>query len=161
MQKSKSRAGVLAIILGVVLTYGSVAFAQADPFVGVWELDVAKSTFMSGGAAVRSRTITITANPDGSFKHLQDTYRVGQDAILKVSYDAKYDGTPAAVAGAAFSQVSFTRMGRTMTRKATDVGMEVETATYTLSADGKTLTIVTKGNNRGIEYGSTQVFVKK
>ena len=33
-------------------------------------------------------------------------------------------------------------------------------ATYTVSADGKTLTIVTKGNNYGVEYGSTQVFEK-
>jgi hypothetical protein len=161
MQRSKSRTGVFAIILGVMLTFGTLTLAQGDPFVGNWVLNLDKSTFQTGGAAVRSRTITITANPDGSFKHMQDSYRVGQDAINKVTYDAKYDGSVATVAGAAFGQVTFSRMGRTMTRKATDVGMEVETATYTLSADGKILTIVTQGNNRGIMYGSTQVFEKK
>jgi len=160
MERSKSRRSVLAIILGVVMTFGTLTLAQGDPFVGTWVLNVDKSTFTTGGAAVRSRTLTITPKGD-AFTHAQDTYRVGQDAILKVTYDAKYDGTEAPVTGAAFSSVSITRMGRTLTRKAKDVGMEVETATYTVSADGKTMTVVTTGNNRGIMYGSTQVFEKK
>lgn len=160
MQRSKSRRSVLALILGVVMTCGTLALAQADPFVGNWVLNVDKSTFTTGGAAVRSRTLVITPKGD-AFNHTQETYRQGQDAVIKVVFDAKYDGSDAAVSGAAFSTVSFTRMGRTMVRKAKDVGMEVETATYTLSADGKTLTIVTTGNNRGIMYGSTQVFEKK
>lgn len=160
MQRSKSRTGVFAVILGVVLTFGTLIHAQADPFVGTWELNVEKSQFQSGGAAVRSRTLVIAPKGD-AFSHVQETYRVGADALTKISFDAKYDGSEAAVAGAAFSSVSFSRMGRTLTRKAKDVGMDIETATYTLSADGKTLTVVTKGNNRGIEYGSTQVFVKK
>lgn len=160
MQRSKSRTGVFAIILGVIMAFGTLTLAQSDPFVGTWVLNVDKSTFNTGGAGVRSRTLTIAPKGD-MFNHTQDTYLQGQDAVLKVIFDAKYDGSPAAVTGAAFSQVSFTRMGRTMTRKAVDVGMEVETATYTLSADGKTLTIVTKGNNRGTEYGSTQIFEKK
>ncbi len=156
----KSRRSVLAIMLGVVMTRGTLTLAQGDPFVGAWVLNVDKSTFTTGGAAVRSRTLTITPKGD-AFTHVQDTYRQGQDAIIKVTFDAKYDGSEATVSGAAFSAVSFTRMGRTMTRKAKDVGMEVESATYTLSADGKTLTIVTTGNNRGIMYGSTQIFEKK
>ncbi len=160
MQTSKSRRSVLALMLGVVMTLGTLTFAQGDPFVGAWTLNVDKSTFNTGGAGVRSRTLTITPKGD-MFTHAQDTYRVGQDAVLKVTFDAKYDGSDAAVVGAAFSSVSFTRMGRTLTRKAKDVGMEVESATYTVSADGKTLTIVTTGNNRGIMYGSTQVFEKK
>lgn len=160
MQRRKLGTGVFAVILGVMLTFGTLTLAQGDPFVGTWVLNVEKSQFQTGGAAVRSRTLTITPKGD-MFTHVQDTYRQGQDAVIKVVFDAKYDGSEAAVSGAAFSSVSFTRMGRTMTRKAKDVGMEVETATYTLSADGKLLTIVTKGNNRGIEYGSTQVFEKK
>ncbi len=160
MERSKSRRSVLAIFLGVILAFGTLAHAQGDPFVGTWTLNVDKSQFQTGGAAVRLRTLTITPKGD-AFTHVQDTYRVGQDAVLKVIFDSKYDGSEAAVTGAAFARVSFTRMGRTMTRKAFDNGMEVETATYTLSADGKVLTIVTKGNNRGIEYGSTQVFEKQ
>ena len=40
-------------------------------------------------------------------------------------------------------------------------GKIVETATRTVSADGKTLTIVTKGNLDGTEYSSTQVYEKQ
>ena len=61
----------------------------------------------------------------------------------------------------AFDVVTITRQGNVLTRKAKNRGTEVETATYTVSADGKTLTVVTKGNNYGVEYGSTQVFEKK
>lgn len=56
--------------------------------------------------------------------------------------------------------VTFTRAGNVLTRKAKNRGTEVETATYTVSPDGKTLTVVTKGNNYGVEYSSTQVFEK-
>ena len=40
-------------------------------------------------------------------------------------------------------------------------GEVTETATRKLSADGKTLTIVTKGTNAGMEYSSTQVFTRE
>jgi len=160
MQRSKSRTGVFAVILGVIMAFGTLTLAQGDPFVGTWTLNVEKSQFSAGGAAVRSRVLTIAPKGD-AFSHVQETYRVGQDAVTKISFDAKYDGADVPVVGAAYSLVGFTRMGRTMTRKAKDVGMDIETATYTLSADGKTLTIVTNGNNRGIMYNSTQVFEKK
>jgi hypothetical protein len=160
MQRDTSRRQVFAFIVGAVMAFGALAQAQSDPFSGTWELNVAKSQFVSPGAGVRSRTLTITPKGD-MFSHVQETYRQGNDAVTKIVFDAKYDGSDAPVTGAAFGTVSFTRMGRTMIRKAKRLGMEVETATYTLSADGKILTIVTKGDNYGVMYSSTQVFEKK
>ena len=161
MERRRWGVGALTVILGVVLAFGVRAQAQGDPFVGAWTLNVEKSTFNAGGgAAVRSRTLTIAAKGD-AFSHTQATYRQGNDAVANVTFDAKYDGSDAAVTGAAFDTITFTRMGRTLTRKAKNRGMEVETATYTLSADGKTLTVVTAGNNYGVMYGSTQIFQKK
>jgi len=160
MQKSKSRRRVLGLMLGVVVTFGTLVLAQGDPFSGTWELNVDKSQFVSPGAAVRARTLTITPKGD-MFSHVQDTYRQNSDAVSKIVFDTKYDGSEATVTGTAFGIVTFTRMGRTMIRKAKRQGMEVETATYTLSADGKILTIVTKGDNYGVMYSSTQVFEKK
>jgi hypothetical protein len=151
-----------AVVLGLALGLGATLAAQADPFMGTWVLNVEKSTFdTGGGAGVRARTITISQKGD-MINHTQDTFRQGQDAVQKVWYDTKYDGKDyGPVTGGAFDQVSFTRMGRTLTRKAKNRGMEVETATYTVSADGKTMTVVTKGNNYGVMYGSTQVFEKQ
>ena len=37
-------------------------------------------------------------------------------------------------------------------------GESVETATFAVSADGKTLTVKTKGSIKGSDYSSTQVF---
>lgn len=161
MLRNVRRFGLLAVILGLALGFSATLAAQADPFMGTWELNVEKSEFNSQGAAVRARTLVISRKGN-VYSHVQETYRVGQDAVQKLTYDVTYDGkdsTP--VIGGAFDAVTVARQGNTMTRKAKNRGTEVETATYTVSADGKTLTIVTKGNNYGVEYGSTQVFEKK
>jgi hypothetical protein len=162
MLRSARTYGLLAVILGAILVSGAVLTAQKDPFLGKWVLNVDKSDFMSpGGADVRERTIEMTAGKDGMIAHKQSTYRVGQDIVTTITGEAKFDGKDYPVIGAAFGQVAFTRMGNTMTRIAKNGGKEVETATYTLSPDGKTLTIVTKGENYGIKYGSTQIFERE
>lgn len=161
MLKSARRFGLFAVILGLTIGLGATVAAQADPFLGHWTLNVEKSEFQTAGAAVRSRTIEITRKGN-VYSHVQETFRLGQDAVQKLTYDVTYDGkdsTP--VIGGAFDAVTISRTGNTMVRKAKNRGAEVETATYTLSADGKTMTVVTKGNNYGQEYGSTQVFEKK
>ena len=159
MQNSARRFGVLAVIIGITIALGASVAAQADPFMGTWTLNLDKSEFTGGGAAVRSRTLVISA-VGADVSHVQSTYRVGQDAVTRITVVGKYDGKDYPSLGGAFSQAAFTRAGTTLTRKAKERGMEVETATYTVSPDGKTLTIVTKGNNYGVEYGSTQVFEK-
>src|SRR5690242_264735 len=161
MLRSARRFGLFAVILGLAVGLSVTLAAQADPFNGTWVLNVDKSQFQTQGAAVRARTIIITQKGN-VYSHVQETYRVGQDAVQKLTYDVSYDGkdsTP--VIGGAFDAVTITKMGRTMTRKAKNRGTEVETATYTVSADGKTMTVVTKGNNYGVEYSSTQVFEKQ
>ena len=161
MLKSARRFGLSAVILGLIVGLGATLAAQADPFMGTWVLNLEKSTFNTQGAAVRGRTIHITQKGD-VINHTQDTFRVGQDAVQKVTYDLKYDGRDSTtVVGGAFDTVTVTRMGNTLTRKAKNRGTEVETATYTLSNNNRTLTIVTQGNNYGQEYSSTQVFEKQ
>jgi hypothetical protein len=150
-------------LIGLVLAFALAAqvAAQSDPFMGTWVLNVDKSDFQTTGAGVRSRTIEITPKGD-KISHVQETFRVGNDAVQKLTYEAKYDGKDyGPVVGGAFGMVAFTRMGNTLVRTAKNRGMEVETATYTVSPDGKTMTVVTKGNNYGIQYGSTQVFEKQ
>lgn len=161
MLKSARRFGLFAVILGLTLGLSATVAAQADPFLGHWTLNVEKSQFQTAGAPVRSRTIEITRKGN-VYSHVQETFRLGQDAVQKLTYDVTYDGkdsTP--VIGGAFDAVTVSRTGNTMVRKAKNRGTEVETATYTLSADGKVMTVVTKGNNYGQEYGSTQVFEKR
>lgn len=93
--------------------------------------------------------------------HEQHTQRQNGRGIEAITYEAKYDGKDYMVTGAAFDAVSFTRTDTTMTRTAKNRGQQVETAIYTLSPDRQTLTVVTKGMNYGITYGSTQVFERE
>ncbi len=161
MRRSTSYAGVVAIVVGIMLSFGSFVFAQADPFMGTWELNAQKSTFETGGGpGVRKRTLVIAAKGD-MISHVQDSFRVGQDAVVKVLLEAKYDGKDYPVTGAAFDTVAFTRTGNKLERVAKNRGMQVETATYTVAPNGKTMTVVTKGDNYGVMYGSTQIFEKQ
>ncbi|MEQ1573306.1 MAG: hypothetical protein ABL993_03590 [Vicinamibacterales bacterium] len=161
MQNCVCRFGLIAAIVGITVLSGAVPFAQgADPFVGTWVLNVDKSQFQAAGAAVRARTIIADTKGD-MIVFTQNTYRVGQDGVAKITYEARYDGKDYPVTGGAFSQVSITRADNVLTRKGKERGMEVETATFSVSPDGMTLTVVTKGNNYGQTYGSTQIFEKK
>jgi hypothetical protein len=164
MQQSRVSTGLVAIVAVFTATLGTLTTAQEDPFVGTWVLNLDTSTFDPPGAPIESRTLTITANGE-TFTHTQDTFRQGEGnfrrTLGRISFDAKYDGTPALAIGSAYSHVTFTRMGRTLTRKALDNGVEIETATYTLSPDGRTLTIATSGNFQGVAYTNMQVFEKK
>ena len=160
MLRNARRFGLYVSILGLTLALGVSVSAQNDPFLGTWLLNLDKSEIQTTGAEVRERTFHIERKGN-LYTHSQETFRVGQDAVQRVWYDATYDGKEAKVTGAAFDAVTFSRQGSTLTRKAFNRGQEVETATFTVSADGKTMTVVTKGNNYGVEYGSTQIFEKQ
>ena len=160
MLRNACRFGLYVGILGLTLALGATVSAQNDPFVGSWLLNLDKSEIQTTGAAVRERTFHIERKGN-IYAHSQETFRVGQDAVQRIWYDATYDGKEAKVTGGAFDAVTFSRNGTTLTRKAFNRGTEVETATFTVSADGKTMTVVTKGNNYGVEYGSTQIFEKQ
>jgi hypothetical protein len=160
MLRNVRRFGLYVGILGLTLALGATVSAQNDPFVGSWLLNLEKSDVTSPSAEIRERIFKIERKGN-VYPHSQETFRVGSDALQRIWYDATYDGKEAKVTGGAFDAVTFSRDGNTLTRKAFNRGTEVETATFTVSADGKTMTIVTKGKNYGVEYGSTQIFEKQ
>jgi hypothetical protein len=49
----------------------------------------------------------------------------------------------------------------TIERRGKESGKVSETAMMKISPDGKTLTITTKGNFRGTEYSSVQIFTRQ
>jgi hypothetical protein len=55
--------------------------------------------------------------------------------------------------------VSFRRVdANTLERTSKDHGKVVETSTFTLSPDGKELTIKSDGTGQGVEYHNLQIF---
>jgi hypothetical protein len=129
-----------------VLALVNVAFAQTDPAVGTWKLNTAKSRY-DPGPVPKSNTITITAAPNGIH-----VVAKGEDAAGKptgIDYTATFDGKDAAVKGApAYDAVSLKRVDANTTEQTRKKeGKTVQTMTRKVSADGKIMTVTTRGKD--------------
>ena len=135
------------VCLGLSAAVGVSVAAQADPQVGVWKLNVAKSKY-SPGPVPTSATTTIEAAGAGT--------KVSVDQVLpdgskrQYSFTASYDGkdTPLVGNNPDADTVARTRINastvQTVSKKA---GKVTTTQTSEVSADGKTRTVTTKGTN--------------
>jgi len=151
---------VACLGLSAVLT--GAAFAQSDPQVGVWTLNVAKSKF-SPGPAPKSATTRIEAAgagaklivdqvlPDGTKRHWEFT--------------ANYDGKDSPITGnnPDADTVARTRIdARTVQTVAKKGGKVTTTQTSAVSSDGKTRTVTTKGMNAaGQQVDNVAVYEKQ
>ena len=127
---------VLSVFLG----------AQADPAIGTWKLNVAKSKYVPGPTP-KSNVITIAAT--GSGYHVTAK---GEDAAGKptsIDYTVKSDGKDSPVMGApAYDTTSLKRIDANTTEQIRKKeGKSVQTATRKISADGKTMTVTTRGKD--------------
>ena len=130
-----------------ILFMGFALSAQAaDPLVGTWKLNVAKSTY-SPGPAPKSLTAKIEAAGEGE-KVTFDGVR-GDDTPIQVVYTAQYDGKDHPITGSPMADtVSLKRLDANTTER-TDkkAGKVVQTLTRKLSSDGKTMTVTIKGTD--------------
>lgn len=134
-------AGALALVFGVV------ANAQtADPYVGTWTMNAAKST--SSGPLPKTRVLKIASAGT-------DTIQVSVDEVgaddTKVTwrFTNARDGKESAVTGHPLVETAATtskgpRSGNTIYKKAGKVVMEVGTE---VSADGKTFTTTSRSTD--------------
>ena len=130
-----------------ILFMGFALSAQAaDPIVGTWKLNVAKSTY-SPGPAPKSITAKIEAAGEGE-KLTADGVR-GDDTPIRVEYTAQYDGKDYPVSGSPMADtVSLKRLDANTTERTDKKGGKVvQTLTRKLSSDGKTLTVTIKGTD--------------
>lgn len=134
-------AGALALVFGVV------ANAQtADPYVGTWTMNAAKST--SSGPLPKSRVLKITSAGDNAIQVSVEEVRA-DDTRGSWSFTNSRDGKESAVTGSPMAETAATtsrgpRSGHTIYKKAGKVVMEVSTE---VSADGKTFTTTSKGTD--------------
>jgi hypothetical protein len=144
--KSVFRFGVLVGALLIAASVPQRSFAQTDPLIGTWKLNLAKSTYKPGPAP---RSVVFTAVAVG-----QDV-QVSGDAIDAAGmpghlvFTTVYDGKIHPVTGSAFFDGNsiirtdaYTREG-TLTKD----GVLVQTSTFTFSMDGRTLTLSVRGLN--------------
>jgi hypothetical protein len=152
------RSVLLVAALVAALPATLLAAGDADPLVGSWKLNLAKSTFQPG------------PGPKGQLR----VYRRSDDAEELVSrgvgadgkptlvqYTAKYDGKDYHMTGSSGGdQIVLKRIDALTTQSIQKRnGQPAITAVRTVSRDGKTLTVVTKGMTaKGESIDATMVF---
>jgi hypothetical protein len=150
------------LLVGVVLALGTsavVADSQAaDPAIGTWKLNLAKSKF-SPGPAPKSQIRTYVESAQGVMLTIKNTAADGKETTLTLTF--KDDGKPQAVTGSPdFDMVAVTRTGASTTHSTqTKAGVVVSTAERSVSQDGKTLTFAQKGTHAdGVAFDDLSVY---
>ena len=149
---------------------GGKAVASRTDVVGDWRLNRAKSNFavswrregLDGrdGSAPERRVMHIEPTADGALSYVIDTQIVANDTgVFRVEYTAKSDAKDYPAKGGAIETFALKRVDPTTVERTGKIkGAIVETATWKLAPDGKTLTITTKGKIEGQDYSNTQLF---
>jgi hypothetical protein len=148
--------------LGLSSLLIGTAFAQGDPQVGVWKLNVAKSKYSPGpapksattrieAAGAGTKVIVDQAMPDGTMRHWEFT--------------ANYDGKDSPVTGnnPDADMVARTRINANTVQTISKKGGKVTTTQNSVvSSDGKTRTVTTKGpNGSGQQVNNVAVYDKQ
>ena len=136
--------------------------AQSDPQVGVWRLNVAKSKY-SPGPAPKTGTTRIEAAGAGTKVTVDQVFADG--AKRHYEFTANYDGTDSKVTGnnPDADTVARTRVDANTVQTVNKLkGKVTTTQTSTVSSDGKTRTVTTKGvNARGQQVNNVAIFEKQ
>jgi hypothetical protein len=153
-------ASVVCLVVSSLLFAGP-AFAQSDPAAGTWKLNTAKSRY-SPGPAPKSNLVTIVAVENGLKITGQGTDADGKPTSL--SYTVTYDGKDKPVTGSPdYDSTSGKKIDANtteLTRK--KEGKTVQTATRKISADGKTMTVTSRGKTpSGKPLNNVAVFEKQ
>jgi hypothetical protein len=153
-----------SLVIGAALVIGSAtagASGSTDSVVGTWTLDLAKSKF-NPGPAPKSQTRTYAATADGIDLTVDGMAADGSKVSQHSSY--KYDGKDYAMTGAAdFDTLSVKRIDANRVESDQKKGGKVVGHTVrTVSADGKTMTLASKGTDaKGGKYDNVMVFDRK
>src|SRR5262245_13863068 len=154
--------GVVAFLaVCLVATSSLSSFAQTDPIIGTWKLNLAKSKY-NPGPPPKSQTLTYEAAGQG----VKVTNKImgAEGKPIDIQFTANYDGKDYPVTGNPdWDTIAFKRIDAykvEVTRK--KAGKVVSTNTRVVSNDGKTMTITEKGvNAKGENFNNTLVFEKQ
>ena len=139
---------------------GRVGFAQTDPHVGTWVLNLEKSKY-APGTAPKSQTSVFAADGKGI---KVATTAVAASGPSKMEYTATFDGKDHPVKGNAdWDTTALKRIdARTIEFTRKKGGKVVQTARSVVAADGKTRTVTVTGvNAQGQKVNTVALYIKK
>jgi glyoxylase-like metal-dependent hydrolase (beta-lactamase superfamily II) len=139
--------------------------ASVDPLEGKWVLDLFASSYEPSSLLPYRREMVITVDRDET-THAVSSWRRPQgngSPLSTYNYKAKFDGKPYPIPNWGKANVTLKRVDASTIERTLD-GADIgkETATWTLSADKKTLTVVARGTDAtGVAYTSRQIYEKR
>jgi hypothetical protein len=119
-------------------------FAQSNPMIGTWKLNLDKSRFSPGTAP---RSATLNYQQDGqNFRNTGETIGAQGNSTTTVWLHI-YDGQPHPTSGVSdYDASAYTRVdGNTLIFSRFKAGRLIATGTIVVSPDGKTETVTTTG----------------
>ena len=149
----------IALALALCAAFTTLSAAD-DPFSGTWRLNTAKSKY-EGGPAPEKATITIQSDGTTATVKGESTF---EGKSYSTSYSAKLDGTPAPLQGSPVADMIALKKTDDRTREVKSMKgtKTVSESRATISADGKTFTVVGSGlNPKGVEVKYTAVYEKQ
>src|ERR1700722_3781817 len=169
-KRSTSRRGTIVkkvlsnVILGALLTIGSAVTAagiDADPVVGTWKLNLAKSTF-GGGPALKSQVRTYSQSARIITLKMTTVSADGKETTTQTKYSLDSKDYPT-VGNSDFDSLSGMKVdANTAEFTLKRAGKPVGTIRRAVSKDGQTLTlnlVITNAN--GVQLSQLTVFDKQ
>ena len=145
----------LAVVFATALPQPGLA--QSNPWLGMWKLNLAKSTY-APGQTPRSTTFNFQG-AGANLTNTVDTVDAAGNSIRTVAMH-NYDGQPHPVTGSPDVDArSYTRVdANTVISASMKAGKLVQVATLVLSQDGRTITVTTRGTDaRGQQVNTVSV----
>jgi ABC-type transport system substrate-binding protein len=144
----------------VLLAFG-VTLWSADPAIGTWKLNTAKSKYSPGPAPKRA-TIAFEENAEGVKRTGESIDADGNKTSFE--YTAKYDGKDYPVSGSElYDAIALKRLDdHTVESTLKKSGKVMTTARRVVSKDGKTMTLTITGiNAKGEKIKNIAVYEKQ
>lgn len=142
---------ITAATIALVLTIPALLHAQGGAgskgFTGTWKMNTAKSKF-TGINAPKSLTTVVEEQEGGIKRHSEGTAADGSP--IKYAYTAKYDGQDVPIEGAGAPGGADSIALKRIDDRSTEAvwkkgGKAINTSHYSLSTDGNTWTVSSKG----------------
>src|SRR5260370_23065591 len=96
MQTLARRLALTTLILGAILWGNPASVSGADPLIGTWKLDPAKSKFSPGPP---SKSITVRFEPAGAGVKVTADVVTANDKASHTEYTGNYDGKDYPITG--------------------------------------------------------------
>jgi hypothetical protein len=139
------KVSIMLVILAAIRVPASLT-AQEEPFLGIWELNLAASS-ITRGAPPRIETIVNIAEPGGFRSMLA---MVGDKSTSVEIHHYNFDGSFHQTEGSDLRELSFRRVDRNTIEQDTRRGTAITVHRHIqISTDGKTMTLTANGTTGG------------